>query len=104
VIDDSADAARNITLTDHSVTVGGVATINYVAAYQRSSVFGFKLPPVGVTSLTVHESIGSRIDAESVGALTTTSVDWVGISPGSPTVYGPAASKVHLIYPVIETA
>jgi hypothetical protein len=102
-IDDAGGPHSTDTITDHSVTFSdpfgdSYPTINYNAAFQD---------PLGnlhgVTALTVHESFGSTIDAESVGAFTLTSVYWqptfvpFWISQGWLT--GPAASQINIIGP-----
>jgi hypothetical protein len=80
-----ADGPKNITITDHAVTVGSV-TINY-NPYSPSN------PGYGVMSVTIDDAWGQNsIDAESVPAYVPVSVNgnfW-------DVLYGPAASKVHL--------
>ncbi len=87
-IDDTNDGARNITLTDHSVTYSGLTTINYTAAYL---VNGYEY---GVSTLVLDAGSGSQIDVLSVGALTDTEIYlyWNLLNR----VYGPAVSQVHV--------
>jgi hypothetical protein len=91
-IDDVNDSPRTVVVTDHSVTYSGLTTINYKAGYLVNGV------KHGVTSLLLEDSAGSSIDAESVGALCTTSTYWYPMER----IYGPAASKIHVIYPKIN--
>jgi hypothetical protein len=87
-IDDTNDGARNITLTDHSVTYSGLTTINYTAAYL---VNGYEY---GVSTLVLDAGSGSQIDVLSVGGPTDTEIYlyWNLLNK----VYGPAASQVHV--------
>jgi hypothetical protein len=87
-INDTNDGARNITLTDHSVTYSGLTTINYTAGYL---VNGYEH---GVSTLVLNAGSGSQIDVLSVGPLTDTEIYlyWNLLNK----VYGPAASQVHV--------
>jgi hypothetical protein len=104
VVNDYADAAPTVTVTDHSLAFSNLpatAHINYTAAS-----WGTDGQLHGVTSLRLHEAPGSVIDVESLGAWTDTYVDWYpgllgwGSQPGL--LRGPAAGKVHVLFPVTK--
>jgi hypothetical protein len=87
-IDDSNDAPRAITITDHSVTFQGVATINYTP-YGGPNSGGVH----GVMGLEIDDTWGTNwIDAVSVPAYMPVTVE------GNPLdyLYGPAAWSVGL--------
>jgi hypothetical protein len=102
-IDNAGGPRSTDTITDHSVTLADpygdtYPTINYDAGFQDA------LGNLhGVAALTVQESLGSTIDAESVGAFTTTSVYWqptfLPFWIGQGWLTGPAASQVNVIGP-----
>ncbi len=69
-IDDSADTARNVTVTNAAVTFSSLATINYAGGNRWSDGSLH-----GVTSLTVIDGKGTNcVDVESVSPLTATSI------------------------------
>jgi hypothetical protein len=80
-----ADGPKNITITDHAVSVGSV-TVNY-NPYSPSN------PGYGVMSVTIDDAFGQNyINAQSVPAYVPVSVNgnfWDVLS-------GPAAGQVHL--------
>jgi hypothetical protein len=87
-IDDSADGARNIKVTDHSVGFSGLGTINYTAAHKGSDGV-----VRGVTSLYVYDGKGhNNVEVDSVGPLTTTCLE----ADTQDTVTGPAANQVFV--------
>ncbi len=83
-IDASAGPARNITITDHSVSLSGAALISYAP----TTGHGY-----GVMGLEIDDGFGANlIDVESVPALMPISIE------GNPfdVLFGPAAGKVGL--------
>ena len=95
VIDDSNDGSRQISVTDHSVVYGDLAsmraafaTVNYQAAVQENGM------TVGVTALTLDDADAPNlIDVISVGPLTDTSLKWY--APDF--LFGKAKNLIHLI-------
>jgi hypothetical protein len=86
---DTADGPRNITITDHSVAVGGLTTINYEGGFRWNP----NGPVDGVTTLEVDDGLGpNHIEVDSVSNLTNTLI----LAASSDGLFGPAANKVHL--------
>ena len=87
-IDDSNDEARNITITDHSVTFQGLTTINYTPFAGPSGGFVH-----GVMGLEIDDTWGANeIDALSVPAYMPVSIE------GNPldNLFGPSGREAGL--------
>jgi hypothetical protein len=83
-----ADGPSNITITDHSIGVLGLATINYTPYSGPSSKVN------GVMSVTIDDASGENfINAQSVPAYVPITVN----GNISDFLYGPAANKVKLV-------
>jgi hypothetical protein len=102
-INESADGAGSVTLTQSSVAFANDPYANIT--YQEGYV-GNDGQLHGVTSLTLGAAPGSAIDAESVGPLTHTSVDWypglTGLFGQNGLLTGPAANQVFILYPILH--
>jgi hypothetical protein len=101
-INDTQDKTGEIVINNNSLIFSGTnATINYDDGYLDPAG-----NPHGVTALTIDEPPGNIIYADSVGAMTDTSVNWQPFMPGPrggrQWLQGPAASQVHVIGPSIE--
>ncbi len=86
---DTADGPRKYTITDHSVSVSGLTTINYEGGFQWTPTG----PVDGVTTLEIDDGLGpNQLEVDSVPTLT--SVLIFGASTDQ--LFGPAAASARL--------